>query len=268
MASDGGIFAFGDAGFYGSTGGIALNRAHRGHGRHPRRLAATGWWPPTAGIFAFGDAGFYGSTGGMVLNQPVVGMAATPDGGGYWLVASDGGIFAFGDAGFYGSTGGITLNRPIVGMAATPDGGGYWLVASDGGHLRLRRRRLLRVDRQRSPSTGPSWAWPPPPTAAATGWWPPTAGIFAYGDAGFYGSTGRDDPQPAGGGHGPLAGGHGYWLVASDGGHLRLRRRRLLRLHRAAQASTNRWWAWPPPDGGDRRPDDRHRGRRPSMLPP
>ena len=28
------------------------------------------------------------------LNQPVVGMAATPDGGGYWEVASDGGIFS------------------------------------------------------------------------------------------------------------------------------------------------------------------------------
>ena len=66
------------------------------------------------------------------LNKPIVGMAATPDGNGYWLVASDGGIFAFGDAQFYGSTGGI-LNKPVVGMAATPDGNGYWLVASDGG---------------------------------------------------------------------------------------------------------------------------------------
>jgi len=44
-------------------------------------------------------------------------MAATPDGKGYWLVASDGGIFAFGDAGFFGSAGAITLNRPVVGMA-------------------------------------------------------------------------------------------------------------------------------------------------------
>ena len=67
------------------------------------------------------------------LTTPLVGMVATPDGKGYWLVASDGGIFAFGDAGFYGSTGALALNRPIVGMAATPDGQGYWLVASDGG---------------------------------------------------------------------------------------------------------------------------------------
>ena len=49
-------------------------------------------------------------------------MAATPDGKGYWLVASDGGIFTFGDARFFGSTGGVHLNQPIVGMAATPDG--------------------------------------------------------------------------------------------------------------------------------------------------
>ncbi len=45
-------------------------------------------------------------------------MAPTTDGGGYWLVASDGGIFAYGDAPFEGSTGGMSLNRPIVGMAA------------------------------------------------------------------------------------------------------------------------------------------------------
>jgi len=44
-------------------------------------------------------------------------MASTPDGGGYWMVASDGGIFSFG-APFLGSMGGTRLNKPIVGMAA------------------------------------------------------------------------------------------------------------------------------------------------------
>ena len=39
------------------------------------------------------------------LNQPTVGIAATPSGNGYWLVAADGGIFTFGDAAFFGSTG-------------------------------------------------------------------------------------------------------------------------------------------------------------------
>jgi hypothetical protein len=84
-----------------------------------------------------GDAQFYGSTGAIHLNMPIVGMASTPTGHGYWLVASDGGIFSFGDAVFYGSTGAITLNKPIVGMASTPTGHGYWLVASDGGIFAL-----------------------------------------------------------------------------------------------------------------------------------
>jgi len=50
----------------------------------------------------------------------VVGMAPTPDGGGYWLVASDGGVFAFGGryGGFFGSTGAISLTKPMVGIGA------------------------------------------------------------------------------------------------------------------------------------------------------
>jgi hypothetical protein len=60
-------------------------------------------------------------------------MAATPDGNGYWLVASDGGVFAFGDAGFYGSMGGKPLNKPMMAIAANPDGTGYWTAAVDGG---------------------------------------------------------------------------------------------------------------------------------------
>ncbi len=83
-------------------------------------------------MFTYGDA----SSGLGRLHeaqQADRGVAATPDGGGYWLVASDGGMFTYGDAAFHGSTGALKLNKPIVGMAATRDGGGYWLVASDGG---------------------------------------------------------------------------------------------------------------------------------------
>jgi len=131
-AADGGVFSFGDAQFYGSTGGMVLNEP-------VVAMASThdanGYWEVASdgGVFSFGDAPFHGSTGSIRLNKPMVGMAATPDGGGYWLVASDGGIFAYGDAEFYGSTGSLKLNKPIIGMAPTHDGGGYWLIASDGG---------------------------------------------------------------------------------------------------------------------------------------
>jgi hypothetical protein len=57
--------------------------------------------------------------GGQPLNAPIVGIAPTADGGGYWEVASDGGLFAFGDAAFHGSMGGQPLNAPIVGIAPT-----------------------------------------------------------------------------------------------------------------------------------------------------
>jgi hypothetical protein len=63
------------------------------------------------------------SGAGVVLNAPIVDVASTPDGHGYWEGASDGGIFSFGDAQFYGSTGAIHLNQPIVAMKSTPDGG-------------------------------------------------------------------------------------------------------------------------------------------------
>jgi hypothetical protein len=55
--------------------------------------------------------------GGKALNAPILGTAATPDGGGYWEFAADGGVFSFGDAQFFGSMGGHPLNAPVVGAA-------------------------------------------------------------------------------------------------------------------------------------------------------
>ena len=132
VASDGGIFTFGGANFFGSEGGKPLNQPIVGMAATPD---GRGYWEVASdgGIFAFGDAGFFGSMGGHPLNQPIVGMAATPTGHGYWEVARDGGVFTFGDAGFSGSMGGKPLNAPVVGMAATPSGQGYWLAAADGG---------------------------------------------------------------------------------------------------------------------------------------
>jgi len=57
-----------------------------------------------------------GSTTAMQLNQPVVGIAATPSGHGYWRVAADGGIFTYGDAEFFGSLGSVAGSPPTVGV--------------------------------------------------------------------------------------------------------------------------------------------------------
>ena len=157
VGADGGIFAFGDAGFYGSTGGLTLNRPIVAMAPTPD---GHGYWlvASDGGIFAFGDAGFYGSTGGLTLNRPIVAMAPTPDGHGYWLVASDGGIFAFGDAGFYGSTGGLTLEPAHRGHGRRPPTATAtgWSPPTAGS----------------SPSATPASTAPPPASPSTTPSWP------------------------------------------------------------------------------------------------
>jgi hypothetical protein len=219
VASDGGIFTFGTAGFHGSAGNIKLAKPVVG-------MAATtdsrGYWlvASDGGIFAFGDAGFYGSAGNIKLAKPVVGMAATKDGKGYWLVASDGGIFSFGDAGFHGSAGKLPLVQPVVGMARTASGNGYWLVASDGGIFSF-------GDAGFHGSTGNVKLVKPVVGMAATkagqGYWlvASDGGIFSFGDAIFYGSAGNLPLVKPVVGMATTPTGNGYWLVASDGGIFR-----------------------------------------------
>src|SRR5439155_529576 len=75
VASDGGIFAFGDAAFDASTGASGLSEPVVGLAAAP---SGQGYWlvASDGGIFAFGDAAFHGSTGAIRLNKPVVGLAA------------------------------------------------------------------------------------------------------------------------------------------------------------------------------------------------
>ena len=215
VASDGGIFSFGGAPYYGSTGGTVLNKPVVG-------MAATsdrgGYYlvASDGGVFSYGDAVFYGSTGSIHLNKPVVGMAVVPGGGGYWLVASDGGIFSYGTATFYGSTGSIHLNQPVVGMAATPSGQGYWLVAADGGIFSY-------GDASFQGSTG-SLVLNKPIVGMITG--PAGAGyfliasdggIFSFGTAPFYGSLGGLPLKHPIVAAAATPTGNGYWFTDSVG---------------------------------------------------
>jgi peptidoglycan hydrolase-like protein with peptidoglycan-binding domain len=166
---------------------------------------------------AFGDAPSLGSMAGKRLNHPIVGIASTPDGNGYWLVASDGGIFNYGSARYYGSSGNIHLNSPIVGMAAAPDGKGYWLVAKDGGIFNYGSAHYYGSAGNihlTSPIIGMAVA------PGGTGYWIVAAdgGIFAYGTAKFKGSTGGMHLNKPIVGMAASGNGEGYWLVASDGG--------------------------------------------------
>ena len=102
MAADGGLFAFGDAGYHGSIPGLGIAPA--------------------------------GSPGPAPhLNAPIVGMVPSVDGRGYFMVASDGGVFAFGDAAFEGSCPGIGgCSGAAVAVVPDASGHGYWLVTQTG----------------------------------------------------------------------------------------------------------------------------------------
>ena len=130
-SAQGDVWNFGQAGGYGSAGGLPL--------AHPI-VAITptnddqGYWllASDGGVFTYGDAAFYGSTGALALNKPIVAMAPTPDGRGYWLMARDGGIFTFGDAALYGSTAADAPTDPAEKIVPTASGQGYWIEDQNG----------------------------------------------------------------------------------------------------------------------------------------
>jgi Putative Ig domain len=151
------------------------------------------------------------------LSQPIVGIAATPDGGGYWVADSHGGVEPFGDAVYFGSMAGQPINQPVNHIVATPDGGGYWLVAADGGTFAFGDAHFY------GSMGGQHLNAPVVDIAPATdgrGYWlvASDGGIFSFGDATFHGSMGgaRLNQPVVGIAPDPRTG--GYWEVATDGG--------------------------------------------------
>ena len=164
VASDGGIFSFGGAPFFGSMGGQPLNqpmvgmaataigqrlldggrrRRHlllrrrpvlRLDGRASRSTSPSWAWPPPP------PASGYWWWPPTAASSP----SATPSSTAPWA--------------------GQPLNQPIVGMAATPTGPRLLVRGLRRRHLLLRRRPVLRLDGRPARSTSPSWAWPRTPT--------------------------------------------------------------------------------------------------------
>jgi lipoprotein-anchoring transpeptidase ErfK/SrfK len=123
VARDGGIFAYGDARFFGSTGAIRLNQPIVGMAPTP---SGGGYWlvASDGGTFAYGDAAFHGAPA-LPAGDRAVAVAGHQ--GGYWVATAAGRVHRFGPA--------PALNvptpsaTPVVGFAARPDGTGAWLVS-------------------------------------------------------------------------------------------------------------------------------------------
>ena len=226
VGSDGGIFTFGSAQFYGSTGALKLQRPVVG-------ITPTsdlgGYWlvASDGGIFTFGDAGFFGSIPGLgfapagtgaakELNAPIVGMVPSSDGGGYFMVGSDGGVFAFGDAKFEGSCPGIGgCSGAAVTVMPDATGNGYWLVTATGHIYTFGNAAYYGAPGPQSVPVTSAVR-----TADGKGYWIlfSNGAIASYGDAGNFGS-----PIGAFGGQNPAtaifatADGQGYWVASANG---------------------------------------------------
>ncbi len=202
----GGVNSFAHSGIYAGNGevwdAIGVNQPVQ---QHTMSYLST--------IYSYDGAVRYSGSGG----NPVVGMASTPDGSGYWLADAAGDVYSHGSAVNYGSMAGMHLNASITHIVSTPDGNGYWLVASDGGIFTF-------GDAPFYGSMGGQHLNAPvvdiAPTADGNGYWlvASDGGVFSFGDARFQGSMGGQHlNDPIVGISADDATG-GYWMVATDGG--------------------------------------------------
>ena len=171
------------------------------HGRTPKLAARIG---PAVRV----DAG-----------DPVVGMAATPDGRGYWTVTGRGVVRALGIADPLGEPRPDQLDAPVVAITATPDGTGYWLLTSKGTVLRYGSAAVLPPAAKTFGDASAAVGQAVTPTGK--GYWLVHADgqVDAFGDA-----AQAPPPVPS-----PFAmdaptvaiaaspDGLGYWTVTSDG---------------------------------------------------
>jgi hypothetical protein len=225
VGSDGGIFNFGGAGFYGSTGSLKLQRPVVGI---TPTSSNNGYWlvASDGGVFAY-NAPFVGSLPGLglhpagsglpnSLDQPIVGIVPSANGQGYYMVAADGGVFAFNST-FAGSCPGIGgCAGAAVAVAPDASGKGYWLATSTGQIYAFGNAKYLGA-----PGTQSSKITSMVRTPDGGGYYiiDGLGQVFAYGDAVWRGNV----PAGAAVGLDPAtaiaatADGQGYWITTALG---------------------------------------------------
>jgi hypothetical protein len=127
---------------------------------------------------------------------PVVGLAATPSGLGYWVWNGFGHVVGFGDAKTYGDMLASHGDHTVTAMAPTPTGTGYWLMTDDGAVFQFGSAGLFGSMAGRDPRSFYSIILP-----SATGFgyrlFTAKGAVHIFGDAVNYGSL-FDVPTKAG----------------------------------------------------------------------
>ena len=155
VSSDGGVFTFGDAQFFGSTGSLRLKAPVVGMAA-AGAATATGSPRPTVACSPSATPRSTARSAACSLNSPILSITATPSGNGYWLTARRRWRVRLRRRRVPRFRQRLSPQRPIVAMAATPSGHGYYLLASDGGVFAFGDATFkgAAVDPTAAPSTG------------------------------------------------------------------------------------------------------------------
>jgi hypothetical protein len=205
---NGGVRAYGSAGYYGS--------ALTGHVMRPVvdmtvTPTGAGYWAVTSRgkVYSFGDASAQGGT--QERNFTITRMASTPSGRGYWLLSKGGRVFGFGNATHYGDARREGLE--FVGLAATDTGRGYRLLASDGSAFEFGDAEVLpdAATRNRTIVDGNG--------TGSDGYWlvSKRGRVFDFGSAGYYGGAQGATLDGYVSGIEASGSGAGYYLVTTKG---------------------------------------------------
>jgi hypothetical protein len=201
VASDGGVFAFGTAHYYGSMGGHHLNSPITG-------IVATadgrGYWlvAKDGGVFNFGDAVLLGSMGGTTLVAPVVGLASS-SGGGLPTTGPQGPAGARGLAGATGSAGLSGGTGSAGPSGATGPAGGPTGATGTSGAAGGTGATGVSGSSGATGSAGPTGLTGPTGTAGLIGPTGPAGPSGPVGSSGATGATGVSGSSGATGSAGP-----------------------------------------------------------------
>jgi hypothetical protein len=129
LARDGGVFAFGDAKFKGSMGGVPIGS--RFVSISTTRRGGYSIADDRGAVFGFGDAKDYYTRGAGFLSAPVVDHVLARKGQGGWLLGADGAVYTFGGTPYRG--GGNQGPVEGIGIARAATGTGYFVAVGPAG---------------------------------------------------------------------------------------------------------------------------------------
>jgi hypothetical protein len=208
------VTAYGDASFFGDPIGL-LNAPISGIASAPGSYGYA-LCAQDGGVFCFGSVPFVNSLPGqgIVPPAPIVAIALTATGNGYWLLDALGQVYTFGDGQYYGNAT-LVEGSTATSIARSPTGNGYLILSNNGDVYTF-------GDAQYYGGGGSSFVAPfvgisTAPGVAGYVLTNTLGGVYAFGAAGYFGGEEGTTLNAPVNSIFMLAGG-GYWLSAADGG--------------------------------------------------